>query len=95
MLQDVPVDAERTALRQVIERALKDDGARKARGLENETAHRLGALLTPYLGPIAPMLVKRHAAEVADTADLAALLAELITNPPERQQFLADARTLL
>ena len=95
VLQDFPDETERTALRRLIERALRDDGAARTDALPDSTLERLGKLLTPYLGPIAPVLVKRHAATAASHADLASVLADMINNPPERQQFLTEARALV
>lgn len=95
VLQNVPNTDERTALRRVIERALHDDGASQVHALSDGTLRQLADLLTPYLGPIAPVLVKRHAATATTPADLASILADLIANPPERQQFLADTRRVV
>lgn len=95
VLQDVPDGSERTELRRVIERALRNDGVGHPAELEDDTLRSLGALLLPYLGPIAPLMVKRHASEAASASDLASLLADLIANPPERQKFLAEAQTLV
>ncbi|MEM9873075.1 MAG: serine/threonine-protein kinase [Pseudomonadota bacterium] len=95
VLQDIPDETERTALRRVIERALHDDGAVRTDALTDTTLAQLGKLLTPYLGPIAPVLVKRHAATAVSHADLASVLADMINNPPERQQFLTEARALV
>ena len=95
VLQDIPDETERTALRRVIERALHDDGAVRTDALTDTTLAQLGKLLPPYLGPIAPVLVKRHAATAVSHADLASVLADMINNPPERQQFLTEARALV
>ncbi|MEO0380811.1 MAG: hypothetical protein AAF252_11125, partial [Pseudomonadota bacterium] len=94
VLRDIPNDAEKTALRDVIASVLKKDQDGQVNKLDDANLNQMGALLMPYLGPIAPVLVKRHATTTSTMPDLANVLAELIATAQERQQFLLDAKTL-
>lgn len=47
--------------------------------------------LTPYLGPIAKVLVKKAAARSRDVQALYAELAEHLTDPEEKRRFLKEA----
>ena len=51
-------------------------------------ADRLGAMLTPYLGPISAAVVRRESAEAVSADDLQQRLANLIPNERERAEFL-------
>ncbi|WP_442037483.1 adenylate/guanylate cyclase domain-containing protein [Microvirga sp. 2MCAF35] len=51
--------------------------------------------LTTYLGPVAGLLVKRHAANVADLTALVEALAREIPARDERLQFLSRAQQLV
>jgi len=51
-------------------------------------ADRLGAMLTPFLGPISAAIVRRESAEAASADDLRQRLANLIPNDRERAEFL-------
>ena len=49
-------------------------------------------ILVPVLGPIAPIMVKRKAAEAEDLQQLTALLSGAITDQTDRQQFNAKMK---
>ncbi|MBQ0821765.1 adenylate/guanylate cyclase domain-containing protein [Microvirga sp. HBU67558] len=66
-----------------------DPGA--VQGCLAELAHAL----TVYLGPVAGLLVKRHAAELADPAKLVEDLAREIPARDERLQFIARAQQIV
>jgi len=51
--------------------------------------------LTPYLGPVAGLLVKRHAANLTDLTALVEALAREIPARDERLQFLSRAQQLV
>ena len=48
------------------------------------------ARLTPYLGPIAKVLVKKAAQHARDTAQLYNALADHITDAEDKARFLQD-----
>lgn len=52
-------------------------------------------ILARHLGPIAALLVRQAAAEVADGAALVTRVAEKLTDPRVREAFLAEIRSLL
>jgi hypothetical protein len=55
----------------------------------------LAHTLTTYLGPVAGLLVKRHAATEADLAQLVEDLAREIPAKDERLQFLSRAQQVV
>jgi len=55
---------------------------------------RLGAMLTPYLGPIAAAVVRRESAEAVSADDLQQRLANLIPNERERAEFLRQIQAI-
>lgn len=55
-------------------------------------AERLGAMLTPFLGPISAAVVRRESAEASSIEDLQRRLADLIPNPRERAEFLRQVQ---
>lgn len=57
------------------------------------TLDRLEGLLRPHLGPLARVVVKRHAAECTGLAALVARLAREALTADDRRSFLADAAT--
>ena len=63
--------------------------------LDEETLGQLAQILTPYLGPVAKLLVRRTAAETPDAAQLLRILAQEIPAEGERQKFLMRAKALL
>jgi hypothetical protein len=56
---------------------------------------QIATLLALYFGPVAKMLVRRTAAECADTTQLIRLLAQEIPNERERVEFLTRAKSAL
>ena len=60
------------------------------RPITPEATERAARLLTPYLGPIAPYLVRRVARTAADEAGLYSALAEKVDDSEARRRFLAD-----
>ncbi|MEP1355177.1 MAG: serine/threonine-protein kinase [Tateyamaria sp.] len=104
VLQDIPTQAEKDALRLKIQSALKTGGSMSSAGsvssavsstLPPESVAALVKLLTPHLGPIAPVLAKRHAKTAATLAGLADQLAEQIGDPDERRSFLNAAAPIV
>jgi hypothetical protein len=55
---------------------------------------RLGAMLTPYLGPIAAAVVRRESAQAVSADDLQQRLANLIPNERERAEFLRQIQAV-
>lgn len=55
---------------------------------------RLGALLTPFLGPISATVARRESAAASSASDLHQRLAGLIPNERERVDFLRQARAV-
>lgn len=53
-----------------------------------EQLQQLESQLVRYIGPLAKILVKRNAAQIQDFDDLAARLADQISDPAHRQTFL-------
>ncbi|WP_108836024.1 serine/threonine-protein kinase [Tateyamaria sp. Alg231-49] len=104
VLQDIPTQAEKDALRLKIQSALKTGGSVSSAEsvssavsstLPPERVAALVKLLTPHLGPIAPVLAKRHAKTAATLAALADQLAEQIGDPDERRSFLNAAAPIV
>ena len=104
VLQDIPTQAEKDALRVKIQTALKTGGSVSSAGsassavsstLPPEGVATLVKLLTPHLGPIAPVLVKRYAKTAATLTDLGNELAEQIGDPDERRSFLNAAARIM
>ncbi|MDB5807236.1 MAG: putative serine/threonine protein kinase [Betaproteobacteria bacterium] len=62
-----------------------------ARGLPQADLDLAAARLTPYLGPIAKVLVKKTGAKVRDLAGLYAELAGHLTDEHEKASFLKEA----
>ncbi|MEO0765252.1 MAG: serine/threonine-protein kinase [Pseudomonadota bacterium] len=100
VLQDIPTEAEKDALRLKIQTALKTGGSVSSSGIAPSSVtstlppDRIAAvvkLLTPHLGPIATVLVKRHAKTAATLPALADAVAEHIGDPDERRSFLNAA----
>ena len=100
VLQDIPTQAEKDALRVKIQSALKTGGSVSSAGsapsavsttLPPEGVAALIKLLTPHLGPIAPVLVKRQAKTAASLTALANEVAEHIGDADERRSFLSAA----
>ena len=56
---------------------------------------QIANLLALYFGPVAKMLVRRTAAECADTTQLIRLLAQEIPKERERLDFLTRAKNTL
>jgi hypothetical protein len=54
---------------------------------------RLGALLTPYLGPISAALAHRESTTASSLDELQQRLADLIPNERERAHFLRESRS--
>ena len=54
---------------------------------------RLAEILTPFLGPMAPIVARRESAGAASAADLRQRLASLIHDKDEREDFLRRAET--
>ncbi|MBE3638571.1 serine/threonine-protein kinase [Mangrovicoccus algicola] len=93
LLREIPDPAEQAAARRAIEAALEDDRQAGARGtVAQDRADRLAALLTPLLGPIAPVLVRRAVASGRDEESLLQQLAGHVADPEERARFLRQAR---
>ena len=61
------------------------------RGLPDAELDLATTRLTPYMGPIAKVLVKKAAARARDAAGLYAELAEHLTDPQEKARFLKEA----
>jgi TIR domain len=57
-----------------------------------EETDRLGAMLTPFLGPMSAAVVRRESAEAASPDELQQRLANLIPNDRERAEFLRQVR---
>jgi len=55
----------------------------------------LARALTTHLGPVARVLVKRHAADISDPALLIAALGEEIPSEGERREFIARAQQIV
>ena len=64
-------------------------------GLDEASLGQLAQVLTPHLGPVAKLLVRRTAAENPDPAQLLRILAQEIPVESERVKFLMRARALL
>lgn len=58
------------------------------------TLERLAQALTPYLGPIAKVMVNRSARTARTAAELQNTLANEIQSPDDRRRFLAAVRSL-
>jgi len=54
---------------------------------------RLGALLTPYLGPISAAVARRESATASSADELQQRLADLIPNARERAHFLRESQS--
>ncbi|XDA99868.1 serine/threonine-protein kinase [Sulfitobacter sp. LCG007] len=93
VLAEFDDEAERQTLRIAIEGVLsKDDNAPGAvPGVPVSEISRLTDLLRPYLGPIAPVLVRKSARKAEDAQALAQILAEAISDPTEAAGFLRAA----
>ena len=91
-------------MRVKIQTALKTGGSVSSAGsassaesstLQPEGDATLVNLLTPHLGPIAPVLVIRDAKTAATLTDLGNELAEQIGDPDERRSFLNAAARIM
>ena len=58
------------------------------------TQEKLLAGLMPFLGPIAPVLIKKGLLQARDHQSLLATLASAIDDDKESQEFLLEARRL-
>ncbi|MEM9783627.1 MAG: serine/threonine-protein kinase [Pseudomonadota bacterium] len=81
-----PADRER--FRAELARQLADG---TSAGFREELLSDLARLLSPYVGPIAPVLVKRTAAKVANEDELRRTLANHIGDDTDRAAFLTHA----
>lgn len=61
--------------------------------IASEEVDRLGALLTPYLGPISAALARRESTTASSPDELQQRLADLIPNEGERAHFLRESRS--
>jgi class 3 adenylate cyclase len=67
----------------------------QAAAFDDESLGQIANLLALYLGPVAKMLVRRTAAECADTTQLIRLLAQAIPTEHERVDFLRRTKDTL
>lgn len=89
-----PAATDASAERKEEPRAPPSHEARRA-NLDDASLDQLALLLTTYLGPIAKLLVRRKAAEVAEAERLIRALAQEIPTESERMNFLRKAEVAL
>lgn len=107
LAQQIPTDSERKVFIKQIETQIsefttppmpftvKTDGSIQGVELSATQLAQLETALTVYLGPIARILVKQHAAKAASMDDLCASLENCITNEQQKQKFRQQLRPLL
>ncbi|MEJ8472467.1 serine/threonine-protein kinase [Roseibium algae] len=99
VLQEFPDTNERQELKIAIQRALAEApmsaSALSPSGLSQDTLQQLTDLLKPYLGPIAKILVSKQARTATSSEDIAHKVAEHISDPHERQEFMSTVKRAL
>lgn len=91
VLKELAEAGERQETRDSILRLLAANAGPSPAGIPDESLQRITDLLTPHLGPIAPVLVKRRAAKSASLEDLVRELSDSIKDPQEKTKFLEAA----
>ena len=61
-------------------------------GSTPEATQRACQLLARYIGPIATIVARKAAQTATDEAEFYALLAEKVTEGPERDRFMREAQ---
>lgn len=95
MLADhIPDEAERTRFLALGPGARETSaiGAKGPSEIPAAELETLSQLMTRYIGPIAPMVVKRESRSCASAAELRGALSLLIASEPERAEFLRQAQ---
>ena len=93
-LSELSDGGEKDILRKSINEALASNSGIRGSRVSDETIQSLTDLLRPVLGPIAPVLVKNHAAKASSAAVLIEGLSGEIKDQTERSGFLAAAEAL-
>jgi len=70
--------------------SLNSAGKSRSYDWDEQLLERIGALLIPVLGPIAPTLVKRKAKQAADLEELSHMLAESLPDQTSQQNLLKE-----
>jgi class 3 adenylate cyclase len=91
VVSSLPLEAKAKSDEPVEEKSIKAQDA----AFDDESLGQIANLLALYFGPVAKMLVRRTAAECADTTQLIRLLAQEIPTERERVDFLTRARDAL
>lgn len=87
--------ADKDALKRDLRAALDAPQPATSAGVQSQAQTALSDLLKPHLGPITPVLVKRHAARATNLPDLVQRLGNEISDPVERDRFLMASKPIM
>ncbi|MDO6590537.1 hypothetical protein DS901_18260 [Loktanella sp. D2R18] len=94
VLKELSQTDEKQELRDTMLRLLSDNLGPANSDIPEDDLRKLTDLLKPHMGPIAAVLVKRQAAKAASSTALVQALADDITDPAEKSQFLHAAELI-